>query len=77
MECQFDWEKELLPNSRCRIICGKVKHISISEDFAHSSPMQRYGKDSFMFHLMMKDPFTGENLPSGVGHIEVTRETDL
>jgi flavin reductase (DIM6/NTAB) family NADH-FMN oxidoreductase RutF len=78
LECQYEWEKELHPNSRCRMLCGKVRHISVSDDFAHSSVADRYGRDSFMVHLMaMRDPYTGERLRGGVGHIELTREMEL
>jgi len=78
LECQLEWEKELHPGSRCRMICGKVRHISASDDFARSAVTGRYGKDSFMFHLMaMKDPYTGERLRGGIGHIELTGEMEL
>ena len=78
LECQYEWEKELQPNSRCRVVCGKVRHISASDEFVRSPVTERYGKDSFMFHLMaMKDPYTGENLSGGIGHIELTREMEL
>jgi len=78
LECQFEWEKELQPNSRCRLICGKVRHISASEAFVFNPVSARFGKDSFMMHLMaMKDPDTGERLRGGIGRIELTREMEL
>lgn len=78
LECQYEWEKELQPDSRCRLVCGKVRHIAASDDYARSAVTDRYGKDSFMFHLMaMKDPYTGEHIPGGIGHIELTRQMDL
>ena len=78
LECQYEWEKELTPNSCCRTICGKVKHISINDEFGRSTVYERYGNNSFMVHLMgMKDPYTGKRLPGGVGRVELTKEMDL
>ncbi len=78
LECQYEWEKELTPGSIGRMVCGKVRHISISDEFARSAVADRYGRDSFMFHLTgMKDPYTGQGLGGGIGHIELTREMDL
>lgn len=78
LECQYEWEKELHPNSCCRLICGKVRHLAASESFVRSTAAERFGDNSFMVHLMaMKDPYTGERLRGGVGHIELTREMEL
>lgn len=78
LECRFEWEKELRPESVCRIVCGRVQHISANDDFARSKVDGRYGKDSFMFHLMaMKDPYTGDRITGGIGQIELTSELEL
>jgi len=78
LECRYEWEKELHPNSRCRLICGKVEFLAASDTFIRSTVTERYGKDSFMLHLMaMKDPNTGERLRGGVGCVDVTREMEL
>ncbi len=78
LECQYEWERALGPENSCPIICGKVRHISANADFARSKVAERYGKDSFMVHLMaMKDPFTGERISGGIGHVELTREMEL
>ncbi|MBN2532810.1 MAG: flavin reductase [Spirochaetales bacterium] len=71
MECCYEWEKELCPNSHNITICGIVKHISIDEHFAKAVTKDKYGKDSFMFHLHSPiNPFTGEIHNGGVGTIE-------
>lgn len=78
LECQYEWEKELHPNSPCRVVCGKVRHLSASDSFVRSSIAERYGNESFMVHLMeMKDPYTGDKIGGGVGRIELIREMDL
>ncbi|MCD4670113.1 MAG: flavin reductase [Actinomycetia bacterium] len=78
LECGFEWEKELLPNSTNITICGRVKHISVDKEFAISDVLKRYSRDSFVFHLMaMKDPYTGERICGGIGEIKVVKETEL
>lgn len=78
LECSYEWEKELHPGSLCRMVCGKVKHISAIDDFVHSTVTDRYGDGSFMVHLMaMKDPDTGQRLRGGIGRIELIREMEL
>lgn len=71
LECEYEWEKELCANSFNITICGKVKHISINENFAKVQTNQKYGKDSFMFNLHnTQNPYTGEYFGGGVGTIE-------
>ena len=42
LECSFEWEKELIPNSKNALVCGKVKHVYIREDFANATTDQKY-----------------------------------
>ena len=75
MECIYEWEKELCPNSHNITICGKVKHISVHESFAKAITKDKYGKETFMFHLHNPmNPFTGEYFGGGVGSIEYVCE---
>ena len=70
MECEYQWEKELIPNSHNITICGKVKHICVNESFAKAITKDKYGKESFMFNLHNPiNPFNGEHLGGGVGTI--------
>lgn len=78
LECELEWEKELYPNSLNITICIKVKHISANEHFVRLPVRERYGEESFMFHLMaMKNPYTGERIKGGIGRIEVIKEMEL
>ena len=78
LECVYQWEKELLQGSTNVLICGKVKHLSVEGCFVTSKVTDRYGPDSFVFHLMaMKDPFTGERIKGGIGRIELTKSMEL
>ena len=78
LECSFEWEKELIPNSTNITICGRVKHISVDQEFASSKVTERYSRNSFVFHLMaMKDSYTGERIIGGIGEIKVLKETEL
>ncbi|NQT60611.1 MAG: flavin reductase [Bacteroidetes bacterium] len=73
MECEYEWEKELCPNSHNITICGKVKHVSVNEYFAKAITKDKYGKDGFMFNLHNPmNPFTGEYFGGGVGILEYT-----
>lgn len=75
LECEYKWEKELIPDSHNITICGKVKHVSVSEAFAKALTKDRYGKESFMFNLHEPtNPFTGDSYGSGVGVIEFVRD---
>ena len=71
LECEYEWEKELCPDSHNITICGSVKHVSVKEKFANALTKDRYGKDTFMFNLHNPmNPFTGEYFGGGVGVIE-------
>ncbi|UCG00658.1 MAG: flavin reductase [Candidatus Heimdallarchaeota archaeon] len=77
LECQFEWEKELIPGSTNITVCGRVIHISVEKEFARSNVSTRFN-DSFMFHLMaMKDPITGKRIRGGIGKIDLIEEMDL
>ena len=75
LECEYEWEKELVPGGNNITVCGRVKHISVSEQFAKKSTEERYGEDSFMFNLHNPvDPHTGEFFGSGIGSIDYSGE---
>lgn len=78
LECKYEWEKELYSNSYNITVCGKVQHISVSKNFVTSNVEERYGDNSFVFHLMaMKNPYTGERITGGIGKVELTRKMEL
>ena len=78
LECTVQWEKEVCPESVNSIVCGRVNHLSVDEHFVTRPVTERYGDESFVFHLMaMKNPYTGERIRGGIGRIEVTREMEL
>ena len=78
LECEFEWEKELIPNSVNITLCGRVKHISVNQEFAINKVTERYSSNSFVFHLMaMKNPYTGERITGGIGKIKLLKETEL
>ncbi|MBN2443747.1 MAG: flavin reductase [Spirochaetales bacterium] len=71
LECTYEWEKELCPGSHNITMCGKVKHVSVDEQFAEADTKDRYGKDSFMYNLHSPiNPYTGEYFNNAVGIIE-------
>jgi flavin reductase (DIM6/NTAB) family NADH-FMN oxidoreductase RutF len=74
LECEYQWKKELIPDSHNITICGRVKHISVSESFAKAVIKDKYGNESFMFNIHNPmNPFSGEYLGDGVGIIEFKR----
>lgn len=78
LECEFEWEKELIPNSTNMTLCGRVKHISAERDFVIKKVTEKYERNSFVFHLMaMKNPYTGERIRGGIGKIKLLKETEL
>lgn len=71
LECEYVWEKELIPNSHNITICGKVKYVSVDEAFAQVITKDKYGRNSFMFNLHNPmNPFNGNYFGGGVGTIE-------
>lgn len=72
LECSFEWEKELVPNSTNALICGKVKNVYIREDFAKATTDEKFSNEKYyMMHLHNPiNPYTGECLGGGVGYIE-------
>lgn len=70
MECEYQWEKELIPDSHNITICGKVKYV-LSVRLLQKQTKDKYGKESFMFNLHNPmNPFTGDYYGGGVGAIE-------
>ena len=70
IECEYEWEKELIKNSHNITICGKAKHVSVNETFAKAITKDKYGEESFMFNLHNPmNPFTGDYYGGGVGTI--------
>lgn len=71
LECEFEWEKELVLESPNTVICGRVQHLAVDREFAQKPTEERYGSESFMFNLHNPvDPVTGEFFGSGIGCIE-------
>lgn len=71
LECELQWEKELVPGGRNVTICGKTRYISVSDAFAKANTNDKYGMENYMLHLHNPiDPFTGDYLGGGVGIIK-------
>lgn len=75
LECTYEWQKELVPDSHNITICGKVQHVSIDEAFAEATTREKYGQDHFVFNLHNPiNPLSGEHLGGGVGIIQYVQE---
>lgn len=78
LECSFEWSKDLVSDGINTTVCGKVKHVSVDENFTMKNASERYDDNSFLFHLMaMKNPLTGERIKGGIGKVELLKETEL
>lgn len=77
LECELEWERELFPGSRSVTVCGRIKHLAADEDFA-AADMRKRLQDYYFIHMMaMKNPYNGQRMPGGIGHVNVIKDVQL
>jgi len=71
LECTLEWIRPLYEGSRYCVVCGRIKHISMDEEYFDENKKGRYGESGFIFNIHSPiNPLTGEALESKVGFIE-------
>jgi len=71
LECTLEWIKPLYEESRYCIVCGRIKHIAMDEEYFDENERGRYGENGFIFNIHSpKNPLTGEGLEDRLGYIE-------
>lgn len=71
LECILEWVKPLYEGSRYCVVCGRVKHIAMDDEYFDQHKKGLYGKDGYIINIHSpKNPLTGETLENRPGYVE-------
>ncbi|WP_352420445.1 flavin reductase [Proteiniborus sp.] len=71
LECTLEWIKPLYEGSKCCIICGRVKHIAMDDEYFDENKKGRFGESGFIMNIHSpKNPLTGESLDDKLGFVK-------
>lgn len=70
LECTLEWIKPLCEGSRTCVVCGRVKHIAMDDEYFDENKKGRFGESGFIINIhSLKNPITGESLEDKLGYI--------
>ena len=68
IECDFLWEKDHFKGSNDVVVCLKMKHIAMDEDYYDENKKGRYGKTGYIYNIHSpRNPETGEIFTTDLG----------
>lgn len=71
LECELEWEKELVPGGDHIVMCGKIVGIHIDEEQFDPERNGRYGKTGYLYNIHSPaNPETGKQEETEVGVIQ-------
>ncbi len=71
LECEYVWEKEIVPDSNHVIMCVKVIGICMDEDHYNVEKLGRYGDTGYLYNIHSpRNPETGKVEETQVGIIQ-------
>lgn len=71
LECTLEWIKPLYEGSECCIVCGRIKHIAMDDEYFDENKKGRFGESGFIMNIHSpKNPLTGESLDDKLGFVE-------
>lgn len=77
LECEYAWEKELVPNGEHVVLCVRVVHICMDEERCHEAKLGRYGETGYLYNIHSPiDPDTGKASNTCVGIIQKLADYD-
>ncbi len=70
LECEFEWEKELVPGGDHVVMCGRVVGFSMDEKYYDPEKLGRYGDTGYLYNIHCPtNPETGKIEKTQVGVI--------
>lgn len=70
LECEFEWEKELVPGGDHVVMCGKIVGFSMDEKYYNPEKTGRYGDTGYLYNIHQPtNPETGKIEKTSVGII--------
>ncbi|MBN2046689.1 MAG: flavin reductase [Anaerolineaceae bacterium] len=82
LECVYQWDRELFPNSPWHLFCGKVTHAAVDERLIAPDPEERMKQAQWMYNVRgtlnpLNGDFYGANTVGLINQvIRLTPETD-
>jgi len=74
LECTLEWIKPLYEGSRYGVLCGRIKHIAMDEEYFDENKKGRYGESGYILNIHSPmNPITGEALESELGFVKYNR----
>lgn len=71
LECEYVWEKEIVPDSNHVVMCVKVIGICMDEEHYNAEKSGRYGDTGYLYNIHSpRNPETGKVEETQVGIIE-------
>lgn len=71
LECTLEWVKPLYEGSRYCIVCGRIKHIAMDDEYFDQHKKGLYGENGFIMNIHSpKNPLTGESLEDKIGYVK-------
>lgn len=77
LECEYVWEKEIVPDSNHVVMCVKVIGICMDEDHYNVEKLGRYGDTGYLYNIHSpRNPETGKVEETQVGIIQKSATYD-
>lgn len=71
LECEYVWEKELVPDSCHVVMCMKIVNVCMDEEYYDASKKGRYGETGYLYNIHSpRNPETGKTEETCVGVIK-------
>lgn len=70
LECEYAWEKDLLPGGDIVTLCAKVVNVCMDQAYYNTWEKGRYGETGYLYNIHSpRNPETGETNETQVGVI--------
>lgn len=71
LECELEWEHDLIENGYCAVMCFKVINVWMDERLFDENGAGRYGENGYLYNIHSpQNPITGEAYETYVGMIQ-------
>jgi flavin reductase (DIM6/NTAB) family NADH-FMN oxidoreductase RutF len=71
LECTLEWVKPLYEGSRYCIVCGRIKHIAMDDEYFDQNKKGLYGENGYIINIHSpKNPLTGESLEYKLAYVK-------
>lgn len=71
LECEYLWEKEIVPNAQHVVMCVKIINVCMDEEYYNSEEKGRYGETGYLYNIHSPiNPETGREDETYIGMIQ-------